>query len=390
MFISKEKAIALLVSSFTPIRRTEKIKVIEAVGRVLAEDCYSLVNIPVVRASAMDGIAVKSKDFKNGIPNTSKFKLGVDYIRADTGDDFDDAFDTVIQIEDVKFNKEGGFSLTTDKVEPFQNVKSSGAFVREGECLVKKFKTLTPLDCSKLLEGGLREILVLQKPRVVFIPTGSELVSIDKPLARGQNWDTNSFLVKSTLEQMGANPILFPIVRDNKEEIREALKLALKESDIVLLSAGTSKGAEDYTHDILEEMGKLLFHNVLAAPGRPMAGAIIEGKPVINLSGPSIAAFHGLIWCVREVIEYYLGTNKRPRHLVRAILTEDLKLDFPLSVLIRVKIFEDGGKWMAIPFQFGVPVAKEKEGMEVDGIYMTKPNEKSHRAGESLVFEVLK
>ncbi len=389
-YTSKETAIRKLITSFTPVRKEEVVDTTEALGRVLSEDVYSLCSIPVVRASSMDGIAVRGSDFISGMPDTSLFRPGIDYVRADTGDDFPDAFDTVIAIEDVDIHPDGGITLSCEKVVPSMNVRPSGSMVREGELLVKKGKRLTAYDEAKILSGGVWKIKVVRKPRVVFIPTGSELTEIGGSLARGQNYDTNSALVSALLSEWGCKPILHPIVKDSRNEIRGALEESLCKADVVLLSAGTSKGEEDYTFRVLDDMGKLLFHSVKAAPGRPMAAAVVDGKPVINLSGPSVACLHGMLWCVRPVIEYVLGVDKIPRHTVRAALTRDLTFKFPISLMMSFHLTQDEkGKWYATPHPFKEKRPEEMVGMGVDAVYMSRVGEKMHKKGDILTFEVL-
>lgn len=389
-FTSKEDALSLIKDSFTPDRVTEVVKTTEAVGRVLASDVYSLVSIPVVRASAMDGVAVKSADFASSVPDTESFVPGTDYVRADTGDDFPDAFDSVIPVEAVTFNARGGFTLNLP--EPFRNgmnVRATGSMVRKGELIMKKGRKLSAFDISRILSGGVWSVSVVKKPVVAFIPTGSELVPVGSELKRGQNYDTNSFLVSSLLSEWGAESVLYPVVKDSRSEIEDVLSDAVNKADIVLLSAGTSKGEEDYTHRILASRGRLLFHEVKAAPGRPMAAAAVDGKLVINLSGPSVAAFHGMLWCVRPVLEYWLGGDEVPLHTVEAELTDDLVIKFPISILLQFHIFSDGGKWYAVPLPFKAPRPEGLIGEATNAVYMCRPGEKNHSRGEKLTLEVI-
>lgn len=389
-YTSKETAVKRIISSFTPERKTELIDTTKALGRVLSEDVYSLCDIPVVRASAMDGVAVRSSDFLSGMPDTSHFELGKDYVRADTGDDFSDSFDSVIPIESVEIHPDGGLTITGEKVVPGMNVRPKGSMVSRGELLIKKGKKLTAFDEAKILSGGIWKINVVKKPRVAFIPTGSELVEIGRPLERGQNYDTNSVLVSTLLSEWGCKPILYPIVRDSRKDIRSVLEEALKKADIVLLNAGTSKGEEDYTFRVLGDMGKLLFHSVKAAPGRPMAAAVVDGKPVINLSGPSVAALHGMLWCVRPVVDCVLGAESLPLYTVRATLTRDLTFKFPISLMMQFHLTQDEkGGWYATPHPFKEVRPLDMIGMGVEAVYMSKVGEKMHKKGEILTFQIL-
>ena len=255
--IRKEDALELLFSKWEPKRQTERVSVTQAAGRILAEDIFAAYNLPVVRASRMDGIAVHSSVFANGKPDTSGWKPGVDYIRADTGDDFDDAYDAVIAIEQVTFLPEGGLRLSDDvQVSAGSCVKPCGADLKQGSLIAKAGTVLHAQTLAAAAMSGVAELTVVKKPQVAFIPTGSELVKVGSALKRGQNFDTNSILVQQMLQDMGAEPILHPIVPDDPNAIRAALESVWEQSDIVLINAGTSKGGEDYSFRILEEAGE--------------------------------------------------------------------------------------------------------------------------------------
>ena len=134
--ISKEESLKRMFAAWTPERKTEIVPLTEADGRVLAEDQFTKYNLPVVRASQMDGIAVRSASFANGMPDTSQWIPGRDYVRADTGDDFPDEYDAVIAIENVEFSENGGIRLP-EKINASRgfNIKPQGADVKEGSLL---------------------------------------------------------------------------------------------------------------------------------------------------------------------------------------------------------------------------------------------------------------
>jgi molybdopterin molybdotransferase/putative molybdopterin biosynthesis protein len=119
---------------------------------------------------------------------------------------------------------------------------------------------------------------------------------------------------------MGAEPVIFPIVRDEAGAIRGALEDALEKGDLVIINGGSSKGAEDHNARILGEMGQVISHGVSSAPGRPICLALIGGKPVINLPGPMIAAYFGADWCIRGIVCRALGIPMPLRPKLKAIL----------------------------------------------------------------------
>lgn len=391
--ISKENALERLFSYWKPERKNEMISVADAAGRVLAESRYALYNLPVVRSSVMDGIAVRSVCFQNGIPDTSGWKYGIDYIRADTGDDFDDAFDAVIAIEDVTFSEDGKITLEPGiNVKPGYQVKPCGTDVKKGAFLVAEGTLLTASDLAALAMGGIAEIPVVRKPVVSFLPTGSELAAVGEKLHRGQNFDTNSIMVKQMLREMGAEALLHPIVPDDPKEIEKAFDELLPGSDIVLINAGTSKGEQDYCARMLSERGKVLFHGVAAVPGRPMSMAIIDDKPVINLSGPAFAAFYSMDWAVRSVVCKYFGIPVPVRERITATLTESFRMPpfFSMMVSFQVEKTKDGS-YTATPLALrGPKSAKTTEVLTANGVYITRPGEKPKDAGEQIEIELLR
>jgi molybdopterin molybdotransferase/putative molybdopterin biosynthesis protein len=390
--ISKESALELVFSRWDPTPVTELVPLWEAAGRILAEDQFAQHNLPVVRASTMDGVAVKSERFENGMPDTSRWQLGVDYVRADTGDDFDDAFDAVIAIEDVELSPDGSIRFPQPvKVTPGYQVKKCGADLAKGSLLVSKGATLTPQALAALGMGGVSQVPVIRKPRVAFVPTGSELIPLGTAPQRGENVDSNSILVYHMLKDMGAEPVLHPIVPDEPEALRAALAQVL-DCDILLINAGTSKGGEDFSFRLLEEEGELLFHGVAAVPGRPMSVAILDGKPMVNLSGPSFAAFYSMDWMVRALVSRALGVAVPQREKVKAVLTAPLQTPpfFAQMVPMRVAAQQDGS-YAATPLALkGSKSAGLAAALMADGVYLSTPGEQPHEAGSQIEVELLK
>ena len=225
---------------FTP--GTHRVSLQEAEGKVSAEDVFSRNTLPVCRAAGADGVAVRYADFENGLPDFSDWKENEDYGTADMGDDFDDAFDTVLWVEDFTFD-ENGKILDIRPEEPVkkgQLVKKKGDTVREGEQILKKGDAITPFRLGLLAAAGIHDLLVLESPKIAYLPTGSELIPAGQMPKRGENIESNSLMTAAFCRRWGAAPQCFPIVEDQKSSLEEALNHALKTADIVLLNGGTS------------------------------------------------------------------------------------------------------------------------------------------------------
>ena len=176
--------------------QTEIIPAVESYGRIPAEDQTVQYNLPVVRAASMDGIAVDSRRFAGGLPDTSSWRSGVDYVRADTGDDFDDAFDSVIRIEDIDLHKDGSISSIFRKrpLPARDECEIRRIHHREKEeTIVSAGQTITALDLASLLSGGITELAVIKNRSSVLFPTGSELIPPGTPPQRGQNIESMQF-----------------------------------------------------------------------------------------------------------------------------------------------------------------------------------------------------
>ena len=386
---SRKDALAILFEKWAVPTQTEVIPVTEALGRVPVGEYTARHSIPVVRSSAMDGVAVPSSRFADGMPDTTVWQRGVDYDRADTGDDFDDKFDSVIRIEDVTLLPSGGIEIHEGvTVTPGMNVHGAGSSFREGTKLIDSGLPLRPCDLAALAMGGVLEVEVYKKPRIAFIPTGSELIPLGAPLHRGCNYDTNSLLVRLSLEEMGAEPVCYPIVRDDPEKLKEALHKALDEADIVIINGGSSKGDEDFNTRLLASEGKLLFHGVSAAPGRPMSMSIVNGKPVINMAGPALAAFYSLEWCIRAIVCRCLHLPVPEKQKIRGVLTKDFHGGSPIDFLCRCEVRRGENGYTITPLGRGQ--ADLPATLRTNAMYISPIGDNNYAAGDELEVELLR
>jgi len=397
--ITKKEALDLIRSAWTPASVTEEVAVADAMGRILAEDCHAKYDLPVVRAAGMDGICVNFDLFENGMPDTSEWQRGVQYDRADTGDDFPDAFDTVlpiewvktedgtIRIEPQKMHGPGGRPDGAPQIERGMNVRPAGSMMKKDALLAKKGMRITAFDIAALATGGYGTVKVIKKPRIAFLPTGSELIPAGSIPQRGQNFDANSLMVSAMLREMGAEVTCFPIEADHKNNLKERLAEALKKNDIVLINGGSSKGEEDFNTRILQEMGEFLFHWIKAAPGRPMSAAVIQGKLVINLAGPTIGAYYSVIWCVKELLADWYGCEVPWGHEIEAELTEDLMAP-PMSIFMRMRVTdekEESEKARYFASRIGGGPGRTHPGInqpDANAIYMTEPDQPAPKKGD--------
>lgn len=386
--VTRREALELLFRHWPLKVNTELIPVQQALGRVTAQDVYSRNTLPVHRCSQLDGIAVRSADFANGLPNTSGWSKGTEFALADTGDDFPDDFDTVIAVENICFNEDGQLCFA-DKFRFSQGsgIRQEGSMVKEGELLIEANTRLTPVHLAVLALGGIYQLEVLKRPKVVYIPTGGELISAGIKPQRGQNVEANGLMVSGFLQQWGAEPICYPIIRDDPGELGQTLELALAAADIVLINGGSSKGAEDFNARLLQKRASFFRHGVKAVPGRPVAIAIIDGKPVINLPGPVIATFLAMDWCVLGLVHHYYGLAAPVRPKIKARLEKPLKKnpDFEFYSRLIITKQEDGCKALPLGFDKGLPYSL----LKADALFIAPIGAAEYQAGDEVEAELL-
>ncbi|MGI6507568.1 MAG: molybdopterin molybdotransferase MoeA [Saccharofermentanales bacterium] len=390
--VSIDEALNVFLENWQDKMPVENIPIAEGEGRVLAKPIHALSDIPLVRASAMDGICVKSELFEDGKPvNPDTWLRGEAYDFADTGDDFPDAFDSVIRIEDVTFNAHGqGIRFSNDLVlQKGMNILPKGHFIKKDQIIKEAPALLGSTDVAAIAMGNHGTLPVYRKPRVAFVPTGSELVDPGEPLHRGMNVNSNVLLAQGMLSSFGAEMVKYPIVRDERALLKKHIDEAMLTCDLILVNGGSSKGSEDLALDILEKEGEILFHWVNCGPGRPTALARIKNKPVIVVPGPPYGCLNVLDWFVRPVIAYWLHLPETPRRKVRAILTEDVRRDRSFGFLMGVELTRnDDGQLQAKLLNF------KKHGaarcLTAEGMFRLLPGMRELRAGDTIDVTLLR
>jgi molybdopterin molybdotransferase/putative molybdopterin biosynthesis protein len=348
--VTRSEALESLKEHWQWKSEPETVPLLSALGRVCSEDIASKNTLPVFRSAGRDGIAVRYADFANGLPDTSNWKKKSDYGMADTGDDFDDAFDTVIAIESLDFREDmQTFTIRAgEKITAGQCVNLSGSRLEKGEILVHRGTVINCLHQNMLASGGYTEINVQKRPNIAYIPTGNELISAGTPLERGQNIESNGVMVESIINSWGGNVTRYPICLDILADLEKMLSGALANADIVLVNGGSSKGSEDYNTRIIQEKSSFFQHGVKSIPGFPVGLAIIEGKPVINLPGPPVATLCGLDWCIRPLYYHAQGAPEQ-RHAIKVTLKSKATSPMPYDFYQGFHVAEENGGFMATP-----------------------------------------
>ena len=263
---------------------TEIIPARQAVFRVLAGSVFAKRPNPATSVAAMDGIAVNCTMIADALVRLRQDQWQF----INTGDVVPEKFNSVIKIEDVQW--EENVPVLDKKPNLYQNVRRPGEDFENGVLLLVANHQLQPQDVSLLLAAGCDPIEVYKKPVVSFIPTGSELVHSYEPDQPGKILESNSAMIAGFIQSWGGVFRLMDLVPDDADDLAQTLKLCVPESDVVAISAGTSKGTKDVTADVIRYMGKIHFQGVKMTPGKPVILGEISGVPILGLPGYPAAA----------------------------------------------------------------------------------------------------
>ncbi|MCI9261568.1 molybdopterin molybdotransferase MoeA [uncultured Adlercreutzia sp.] len=379
-----------LLAQCTFVRESEEVPVEEAIGRVLAETACALHALPNKPTSNMDAIAVRFADFADGMPDVTTWKRGEQFQFCNTGVAMPDGFDTAIAIENVEVgdDNESLVALTYTPTDCGEAVSPVGSSLEKDTVLVEKGTLLNPVHAALLAQGGYTTVPVVRKPRVAFIPTGNELVDPCKNPPTGKNIDCNSINVCGKLAAWGAEPMRFPIVPDNWDALKAALDQAVEEADIVVINAGSSKGSDDFTCEILEKYGTVLSHETNAAPGKHASCALLNGTPVVGISGPPIAADLNVEMFAKPLVDAFLYGVPQEPPVIYACLAEDMPLEpRRVNLLKRVKLVrDDNGYLWAEVLPLYAPALKECA--EADGLLIVPADSYGWHYGEQVPIQL--
>jgi len=347
---SLAEALTLLKTSFDPPRRTERVPLMQAAGRVAAVPIFAKYSVPEVNISAMDGIAVRSRDTL-GASNRNPVILE-HCKRVNTGNIIPPEFDAVVMIEDVW--EAGSHYQIRRAAVPWQHVRPAGEDIKENKLVIPRGHLIRPFDIGALATYGFTSIEALAV-NIGIIPTGSELVPLGVRPGPGQVVESNTVMAQVFLSQTGARCTRLPIVPDDPDLIREALRKAVQENDLVLISAGSSAGTRDFTEGVIRSLGELIFHGVAVKPGKPVMLGKVDGKPVLGLPGYPLAAQTVLREFAAPLLESW-GFAPAPKYPVMARLAQPLTSDPGFDELVPLFVGRIGKTLYGMPHGKGAGV----------------------------------
>jgi molybdopterin molybdotransferase len=352
------------------VQAVEHVALRSALGRVLAQDVVSPIDVPSHDNAAMDGYALRGLDLASDGPTLLPI-AGTGFagqsvvsvvppgfcVRIMSGAVMPDGLDTVVPQEFTTVLDDGRISVAAGLVRIGDNRRLRGEDLARGEPALRAGRIVKPADLGVVASLGRAEVAVLRRLRVAFFSIGDELRSIGEPLDDGCVYDSNRYTLWGMLQRLDVEALDFGTVRDDPEALREAFSRAVDAADVVITSGGVSLGEADHTKRVMAELGEVLFWRLAMRPGRPLAvgriGAQGQGRaPAIlfGLPGNPVAVMVTFYAIVRDALLAMAGATADPLPTLHATTTAALRkkpgrTEYQRSTLQRGA----DGRWLVTP-----------------------------------------
>jgi molybdopterin molybdotransferase len=344
-----DEALALLTQRLTPLS-SEVIALDEGLDRILADDLVAAIDVPHFERSAVDGYGVRARDTfgasdYNPIPLILKGEIfpgrALDLVltanqavRIMTGAQLPAGADAVVMAE---YAEEDGERVNIlQPISPFKNVGRKGEDIRQGDVVLTRGRKLRPQDLGVLASIQVTHIPVYRRPTVALIITGNELAEVGSPLTGCMIVDSNSFTLAGLSRRLGALPVRKGIIRDDYHLIKEVIQQARE--DVVIITGGTSVGAEDFAPLIIQELGELVVHGVSMRPSSPVGFGFIAHQPIFLIPGNPVSALVAFDAFVGPTLQLLQGLQPTyPYAKVRGTLTRKIASAIGRVDFVRVR-----------------------------------------------------
>lgn len=360
--ISADEALQIVLENVGPLG-IERVAILEALGRVLAEDIRSPRDIPGFDNSAMDGYAVRAADV-SGASEARPVKLTIvetlgagqvparrigagEATRTMTGAPMADGADAIVPVERTRGTGDVVEFLAPAEKSAF--VRPRGEDVRAGELVMSSGKALTPADVGMLASVNRAMVEVTRCPRVAIVATGDELVDVDTAPAGAQVVNSSAYALAGAIRDAGGEATILKVARDAAAEIRERLAEAMT-FDAVLSTGGVSVGQFDHVKGALDNLGmRQLFHGVAQKPGRPLKFGTVGYRPIFGLPGNPVSTLVCFYLYARPALLKMSGHRRVGLRRIQARCAVDIKISKDLTEFVRVKLERAGDGYRALP-----------------------------------------
>jgi molybdopterin molybdotransferase len=353
--LSLEEAVRIVLGRVVPLP-AERVQLAETAGRVLAEPARAAVDLPPFASSAMDGFAVRAGDSPGTLPVVARIAAGRPAERSlapgeamgiATGGEVPEGADAVVPVEAV-VTTDNSVELA-DAIDPGTNVRPRGGDVGAGELVVPAGERLGPAQIGALAAAGVADVVCARRPRAAVLATGTELRPPGEPLAPGEIYEANSFLLAAALADAGAVVERLPVAADDEAAHRLALEHAL-EADVVVTSGGVSVGPHDLVRGIEAELGvEEVFWRVAVKPGKPVSFGVRDGTLVFGLPGNPVSTLVGHELFVRPAVLALQGARAPGPVFRPGRLGSSLRRDAARDQLVRARSRAEGDSVLLDP-----------------------------------------
>ena len=368
---SLENATSTFWTAYHPTEASsERLKIQEASGRVLAEDVFSEIDVPGFDRAAMDGYAVVAES-TFGVDDRNPVKLNVrgeveagnatayslskgEAFEIATGAPMPKGADAVVMVE---YTKRVGESVEAYRsVTPGENVTGTGSDIMTGELILRNYQVITPREVGLLAAAGVAQVSVYPKPRVAIFSSGDELIEPGDSFTFGRVYDTNGPAVAASVAECGGEPKFLGILPDDYSVVRERVKAAMADADIIISSGSTSSGPGDLFYKVVDELGEpgVLVHGLTLKPGKPALIGLVSGKPIFGLPGYPTSAlmiFHVLVAPIIRRLSNMM--ESRPDMVEATVPLKCFKARGRRELLPVQLLTAPDGKFVAYPMQSG-------------------------------------
>ncbi|MDO5717414.1 MAG: molybdopterin molybdotransferase MoeA [Tissierellia bacterium] len=327
MFVELERAIEIIDENIKSGIKTEKLDILDALGRISSTDIIAPVDVPLFDRSPLDGFAIRAEDTEGEGPFefkvidkiyaghiTEKVIHKNEAIRIMTGAKMPEGSNTVVKLEDT-IQSENSFT-TEIKLKAYQNYVYKGEDIKKGDAIIKKGDKLNATRIGLLAGMGIREIEVYEIPSIAILSTGDEVVDYKSDIKEGQIYDSNHMTLLQRVRELGMKYIP-QRSKDDKKDISGRIEELIEDADLIITIGGVSVGDKDLVPKVLEEIGADIFYRrVKLKPGSHLLFSIYKEKPILSISGNPFAAYVAFELLGREIISKI--SNDKSVKLIKA------------------------------------------------------------------------
>ena len=349
--MSADDALSFLIDSASVTAMTEAVSLDDSLGRILASDIHSTINVPGFDNSAMDGFTIALNDNQVAQENLSfdvvdriaagstgnDLKIG-NAARIFTGAPIPNGANTVVMQEECTLSEDKSQITVKRAINLNENIRPTGNDIFKDNIILSSGRQIKPQDISLAASVGVGELVVFKKIKVGVFFTGDELVEPGNPLTPGKIYNSNRYALVALLKQVGCDVINLGNIEDKLDATCEALEALESQCDLIMTTGGVSVGEEDHVKPAVEKLGELNLWKIRMKPGKPLAYGKVKQTPFIGLPGNPVSSF--VTFCIFSLpfIKKMQGNSNYESKILKVKTNFDCKRAKPRREYARVRI----------------------------------------------------